>query len=54
MTLKKKGSGYVVQDAEDGASDDFEIKVTDKLLTVKGTINCGLRATIGEGKFERR
>ena len=54
MTLKKKGAGYIAQEAEDGVSDDFEIKITDKFLTVKGSINCGLRATIGEGKFDRK
>lgn len=54
MTLKKKGSNYIAQDAEDGTSDDFEIKIADKSIIVKGTINCGLRAVIGEGNFEKR
>ena len=54
MTLKKKGPVFVVEDANDGVSDDFQVTISERSLVVKGTINCGLRAVIGTDKFTRR
>ena len=56
MQLKKKGSAYTVQDGtyDDGYSDDFEVKISEKSLLIKGSINCGIRSSIGNGKFDRR
>ena len=55
MQLKKKGSAYTIQEGSNGNSysDDFEIRVTEKSITIKGSIDCG-RASIGNGKFDKR
>lgn len=56
MQLKKKGSAYTIQDGadDDGYSDDFEVKISEKSLLIKGSINCGTRSSVGNGKFDRR
>lgn len=56
MQLKKKGLAYTIQDGanDDGYSDDFEVKISEKTLIIKGSINCGPRSSIGNGKFDRK
>ena len=55
MQLKKMGAAYTIQEGPDGNSysDDFEIRITEKSITIKGSIDCG-RASIGNGKFDKR
>lgn len=52
-TLKKKGDSFVVGEGAGDFSDDFNIKISDKYLTVNGEINCG-RDSIRGGKFNKR